>query len=172
MCIEIVLVSTKRKRNTPKRKESHYCKENFLGGLGNSTDLKHCNSCILLPLFVSFQYSCTYSWSPDLWKALAEICTWLSVKLTPHDAYMLWRWLSCFDDTLSTVQLMDARTLFSFLTLADARLYKTVMDAIMERILGTEVQRKFKRNSGKIVRKTYDGRWKCKIEKDLWKRHM
>ena len=76
-----------------------------------------------------------HKWSPELRKALAEVCTLLSIKFTAPDVHIPWRWLSCYNVSVSTLRLLDPYIVFyySFLSPADKGLYKIILENIYER---------------------------------------
>ena len=75
-----------------------------------------------------------HQWSTSNHQKLSELCTLLSLKFSAPDVYIPWRYLSCYDDSVSTLRLLDVYTVmyYSFLKKEDQHLYKFLVDAVYE----------------------------------------
>jgi hypothetical protein len=83
-----------------------------------------------------------HKWSVDLRQYLGEICQLLGMRFSVPEKFISHRWLSCYDLSLSTLQMWDAYVMFYYAFVKDNEEYKPVIEEIFKRRNVSENARK------------------------------
>lgn len=88
-----------------------------------------------------------FKWSSDQKECLREICLLLGIKFTAIENMVSFRWLSCYDVSLSNLRIFHALSVFyyAFLSPNDKSVYFSILSAIYkEKSVSAEGRTKFK----------------------------
>ncbi|GBN25381.1 hypothetical protein AVEN_143893-1, partial [Araneus ventricosus] len=88
-----------------------------------------------------------FKWSPDQKECCSEICLILGIKFTAIENMVPFRWLSCYDVSLSHLRILDALSIlyFAFIPHSDKSIYFSILAGIyLEKNVSSEGKARIK----------------------------
>ncbi|GBN78213.1 hypothetical protein AVEN_45094-1, partial [Araneus ventricosus] len=88
-----------------------------------------------------------FKWSPDQKECCSEICLILGIKFTAIENMVPFRWLSCYDVSLSHLRILDALSIlyFAFIPHSDKSIYFSILASIyLEKNVSSEGKARIK----------------------------